>query len=204
MQVHWELIQSQALFFELHWNTFLHAIVGRVVTLLLECNDSEVGNKLIQTTQLHERMAEVGVEDINSFESDGYTRRGYMGFVVLLTGALCRAATVNEEMNQILQQSEIWKSYVEGNYATGLEIESRVHGGAVGAESSEDEDGDAVVAYQHTLKRDFENDFPKNFSLGDFEDATIDSLFHPEDAAHYQGIICAETGVRDIKASCWN
>jgi len=185
------------LFFQYRWNNFLHAIVGRVITLLLECNDSDICNKLLAKTSLHEKIAQAGLEDENAFDNDGYTRAGYMGFLVLLTGALRQAAPLNRELEELLSQSELWCSYVEGNYSACLELESRPLGGGVVMETSEEEDGDTVIQYQHALKRDFENDFPKNFSFGDFENPDIDVLYHPSDGMSFAGIPCLEVGFGD-------
>jgi len=181
------------LFFEYHWNNFLHYLVSRIFTVLLESNDSDIVLKFLELTKLHSRLAKVGLEETNSFHNSSYQRRGYMGFVTNLANSLQLSAVVSEDISQLLNQDEEWLQYLEVFKQT-QEIQSKALGGIVGAESSEEEELDQMIQFQHIVKRDFENDFPQNFAVGDFEDKGIHLLVHPADGNSFVGILCEEPG----------
>lgn len=73
-----------------------------------------------------------------------------MGFVTSLTSALEETAGVNEDLANILGESEEWQEFLSGSYADSQEIESKPLGGVAGAESSDDdEEEDQLVSYHY-------------------------------------------------------
>ena len=84
-----------------------------------------------------------------------YQRRGYMGYVTSLTGAIQLASQVNEELAQQLADCEEWQTYLGESYMPTQELQNKALGGVAGAESSEEEEPDQMVCrnfvYLHTL-----------------------------------------------------
>jgi len=119
-----------------------------------------------------------------------------MGYVTNLTNSIQLATIVSEDLAQKLNENEEWQQYLQGVYNQTQEIQNKALGGVAGGDSSEEEEQDPQIQFQHIVKRDFENDFPNNFAVGDFEDKGINQLVHPLDGK-FVGILCEEPGFGD-------
>jgi len=172
------------IFFNYPWNNFVHLIVTRCSQAVLECNDEEIITKLISQTNLHERIGEAG-----KVPEDGENnRKGYMGHLGLIASALRSTSEVHSALDEILKQSDVWTSYIDGDFAAIKKVEATPLGNAGGEEGDrENRELDALISHFHEVtKKSFEDDFPDSFTP--CNDESFDILIHPTDNKLFTGI----------------
>mmetsp|Transcript_8983 Transcript_8983/g.37062 ORF Transcript_8983/g.37062 Transcript_8983/m.37062 type:complete len:598 (-) Transcript_8983:68-1861(-) len=186
------------LFFRYPWNNFLHNFVTQVAHYLLDSQNKEVVLKLYQKSELHKRIAIEGNKARAQDDAEESNKRpGFMGFITIIAGAIQNSADTHEEVKEILEATEEWNTYVEGDLLEIRKIENKPLGASAhgAAQGSDDEDGKPVEFmnnYQAAAKHGFETDFPDDFATGDIDD-DIDILFHPDNRV-FTGICTDEEG----------
>lgn len=148
------------LFFSYHWNNFLHSTVEHMIQFILQGQNEDLKIKLLTDCQLLARICDASKGNDEDCAKPKGLRRGYMGFVTLISGNIIQVGASNTAVEQLLNADEPWQQYVKDSLAAVREKESRSLGGYAPNEfHDEDLDDDFDQNNQDFMnKRNFQLD----------------------------------------------
>eukprot|EP01116_Phalansterium_solitarium_P018501 TRINITY_DN4912_c0_g1_i2.p1 TRINITY_DN4912_c0_g1~~TRINITY_DN4912_c0_g1_i2.p1 ORF type:complete len:617 (+),score=181.07 TRINITY_DN4912_c0_g1_i2:149-1999(+) len=162
------------LFFSYHWNNFLHSTVEHMIQFILQGQNEDLKVKLLTDCNLLGRISAASRGNDEDCSKPKGLRRGYMGFLTLISQSIINLGPSNPAVEQILANDEQWQKYVKGALAAVREKESRTLGGYAPNEfHDEDLDDDFEQGAQDFMNK-------RNFSLDD-DDDDADEVDHLED-----------------------
>jgi serine/threonine-protein phosphatase 6 regulatory subunit 3 len=175
-----------SLFFQYHWNNFLHQAVLELVQSILEGPSDELRAELFKPeTKLLEQILEANSKNEEIVSKPKGHRLGFMGHITIISNAIVKAGEkYPETIGSQLEKHEKWQQYAGFVLTEILKTESRPLGGhkplATNEDNSSDEDvfdrveldkDSAELAFARYLcQQGFTNDFPDDFDRFDDDD----------------------------------
>lgn len=111
------------LFFQYHWNSFLHGYFYQVCTILINSPVLEIRSTLTLDTNLVERIAEYEAD--LTLSEDFKVRKGQRGFITRISAMLVKAAETHGDVEEVLSRAAAWQTYVDTQLTPILDIENR-------------------------------------------------------------------------------
>ncbi|CAG9326809.1 unnamed protein product [Blepharisma stoltei] len=141
------------LFFRFSWNSMLHSSFENIVQGVLYINHSDLKTQLLEDAKLVEKIAQKGLEQVNSYSK---LKPGYLGHLKRIANLINKLAQAQPEVHAVLLKSENWESF-KTQY---LEVENKKEEATLGDQRlptfgdnfSEDEEKEQEQEHEHENK----------------------------------------------------
>eukprot|EP01097_Dermamoeba_algensis_P001478 TRINITY_DN1551_c0_g6_i1.p1 TRINITY_DN1551_c0_g6~~TRINITY_DN1551_c0_g6_i1.p1 ORF type:complete len:426 (+),score=102.52 TRINITY_DN1551_c0_g6_i1:680-1957(+) len=209
--IHEELVTSGILskcldlFFEYHWNNFLHATVDAIIHYIYEGQNQELKIAVLKDCKLHERICTASKENDDVVAGPKGMRRGNMAFITRISTLLCQEYTRNEAVARLLDDYEPWKVYVNTALARIQELEAHPTNQkplSLEPTSSEEEEADdfdknntaSLVFTQYLAQQGFSSLYPEGFNDEDdsFDEEAGENFFDAESQFNTPGLFSTD------------
>ena len=105
----------------------------------------------MEQTKLHQRIGEAGAEP--NVNGEGSSRKGFMGHLAALATSVHSASEVNSQLEDVLETCDVWKKYMQADFATIKKIESILLGSTADSGDAENREIDQLVRCFRILMR---------------------------------------------------
>ena len=112
-----------SLFFQYHWNSFLHGFYYQICTIIINSPVLEIRTVLTLDTNLAEMIA--NYEPDLQLSSGEMLRKGQRGFITRIAAMLVKAAETHGDLEEVLSRVSNWQNYLDKQLNPILEIENR-------------------------------------------------------------------------------